>query len=74
MTTIAMKSMMNRNRTHVGNICSSNTYYVTVECEDNDQYDFEVDADSYGEACAIADSIAQDMYINVQYIQVQQIA
>lgn len=62
---------MNRNMTHLGNICSMNTYNVTVECEDNEHYEFEVDADSYGEACSIADSIAQDMCINVQFIQVQ---
>lgn len=66
-----MKSKMNRNLTHLGNICSINTYNVLVESEDNEHYEFEVDADSYSEACSIADSIAQDMCINIQYIQVQ---
>ena len=74
MTTVALSSRMRNNFSHIGNICSTNTYYVTVECEDNEHYDFEVDADSYGEACAIADSIAQDMYINIRFIQVELVA
>ena len=69
-----MKSRMNRNFTHLGNICSMNSYFVTVECEDNEHYEFEVDADSYSEACSIADSLAQDMCCNILYIQVQQAA
>lgn len=75
MTTIAMKSRMNRDIfQRRGNICSMNTYYCTVECEDNEQHSFEVDADSYGEACAIADSLAQELCANIQLIQVQQLA
>lgn len=67
-----MTSRLRHNIRHIGNICSSNTYYVTVECEDNEFYYFEVDADSYGEACTIADSLAQDMYIDIRFIQVEQ--
>lgn len=74
MTTIAMSSKLRHGLSHMGNICSSNTYYVTVECEDNEYYNFEVDADSYGEACTIADGIAQDMYINILFIMVEQVA
>lgn len=69
-----MSSRLRNKFSHLGNICSSNTYYVTVECEDNEHYNFEVDADSYGEACSIADSIAQDMYIDIIFIQVEQVA
>ena len=70
-----MKSKIRNNFTqHVGNLCSSNTYNVTVECEDNEYYDFEVDANSYGEACSIAESIAQEMYVDIIFIQVQQVA
>lgn len=69
-----MTSRLRHNIRHIGNICSSNTYYVTVECEDNEFYYFEVDADSYGEACTIADSLAQDMYIDIRFIQVEQYA
>lgn len=71
MTTIAMSSRMRQHRHHIGNICSTNTYNVTVECEDNEQYNFEVDANSYGEACVIADSMAQDMYVDIHFIQVE---
>lgn len=75
MTTISMKSKIRNNFTqHVGNLSSSNTYNVTVECEDNEYYDFEVDANSYGEACSIAESIAQEMYVDIIFIQVQQVA
>ncbi|MBQ6188788.1 MAG: hypothetical protein IJK45_01280 [Bacteroidaceae bacterium] len=74
MTTIAMTSRLYHSVSHIGNICSSSTYHVTVECEDNEFYYFEVDADSYGEACTIADSMAQDMYINIRFILVEQIA
>lgn len=35
MTTIAMTSRLYHSVSHIGNICSSNTYHVTVECEDN---------------------------------------
>lgn len=70
-----MKSKIRNNFTqHVGNLSSSNTYNVTVECEDNEYYDFEVDANSYGEACSIAESIAQEMYVDIIFIQVQQVA
>lgn len=74
MTTITMTSKLRHHYHHIGNICSSNTYQVTVECEDNEQYHFEVDAESYGEACAIADSMAQDMYVDIHFIQVEQVA
>ncbi len=56
MTTISMKSQFrNSVKQHIGNISSWNTYNVTVECEDNEYYEFEVDADTYGEACTIAE-------------------
>lgn len=69
-----MTSSLRHNLRHIGNICSTNTYYVTVECEGNESYSFEVDADSYGEACTIADSMAQDMYVDIIFIQVEQVA
>jgi hypothetical protein len=53
---------------------SYNTYNVTVACEDNEYYEFEVDADSYGEACSIAESRAMEMYIDIIYITVDQAA
>lgn len=72
MTTTFMTSPLRDTfRQHVGNLSSSNTYSVSVECEDNEHYDFEVDADSYGEACTIAESIAQEMYVDIIFIQVE---
>ena len=61
-------------RQHLGRMTSYNTYNVTVVCEDNEYYEFEVDADSYGEACSIAESRAMEMYINILYITVDQAA
>jgi len=75
MTTLAMNSKFNNNFTqHIGNLSSWNTYNVTVECEDNEYYQFEVDADSYGEACMIAESRAMEMYVDILYIIVEQAA
>ena len=70
-----MKSRVrNSFRQHVCNFRSQNTYNVTVECEDNEYYNFEVDADSYGEACTIAESRAMEMYVDIIYIVVEQAA
>ena len=75
MTTITMKSEIHsRIKQHIGNLSSFNTYGVQVECEDNEHYDFEVDANSYGEACTIAESMAHEMYVDILYIQVEQVA
>ena len=75
MTTLTMKSRISGSfKQHVGNLSSWNTYNVRVECEDNEHYDFEVDADSYGQACSIAESIAQEMYTDIIFIQVEQVA
>ena len=72
MTTLTMKSR-NRNSfyQHIGNLRTKNTYNVTVECEDNEYYNFEVDADTYGEACTIAESRAMEMYVDISYIVVE---
>jgi hypothetical protein len=75
MTTTTMTSHHRHSfRQHLGRITSYNTYNVTVACEDNEYYEFEVDADSYGEACSIAESRAMEMYINILYITVDQAA
>ncbi|MBP3756281.1 MAG: hypothetical protein J6I61_03270 [Prevotella sp.] len=75
MTTVSMKyQTRNSFKQHVGNISSWNTYNVTVECEENEHYDLEVDANTYGEACAIAESIAQEKFVDILYIQVEQVA
>ncbi len=75
MITVSMKSQFHsRFCQHVGNLVSQNTYNVTVECEDNEFYEFEVDADSYGEACTIAESRAMEMYMDIIYITVEQAA
>jgi hypothetical protein len=75
MTTLTLKSRINGNfKQHVGNFRSYNTYNVRVECEDNEQYDFEVDADTYGQACSIAESLAMEMYNDIIFIQVEQVA
>jgi|GEM_PF-2162714 len=75
MTTLAMNSKFNNSfKQHIGNLSSWNTYNVTVECEDNEFYQFEVDADSYGEACTIAESRAMEMYVDILYIIVEQAA
>lgn len=75
MITVSMKSQFrSRFYQHVGNLGSQNTYNVTVECEDNEFYEFEVDADSYGEACTIAESRAMEMYVDIIYITVEQAA
>lgn len=71
MTTIAMTSKMNRNRHNSRNAFSKNTYYVTVECEDNEQHTFEVDAKSYAEAYAIAGKRAMACYNDIIFIDVQ---
>lgn len=71
MTTIAMTSKMNRNRFNTGNVFNKNTYYVTVECEDNEQHNFEVDAESYNEAYAIAGQRAMANYNDIIFIDVQ---
>lgn len=75
MTTVAMTSQLRSNfRQHVGRFNSWNIYNVTVNCEDNEYYDFEVSADSYGEACTIAESLAQEMYNDIVLIQIEQAA
>ena len=75
MTTISMKTQFRNNfKQHIGNLNSWNTYNVTVECEDNEYYEFEVDADTYGEACTIAESRAMEMYVDIIYISVEQVA
>ncbi len=71
MTTIAMTSKMNQTHYNSGNEFSMNTYYVIVECEDNEQHTFEVDAKSYNEAYAIAGKRAMALYNDIIFINVQ---
>ncbi len=49
---------------------SSLIYQATVYGEDDEQMSFEVEADSYAEACAIAENRANDSMINISYIDV----
>jgi hypothetical protein len=75
MTTTSLTSLNRKSfRRYYGSKRSYNTYNVTVECEDNEYYEFEVDADSYGEACAIAETRAMEMYVDIIYITVEQAA
>jgi len=75
MTTLMMKSRKrNRFNQHIGNLRSQNLYNVTVECEDNEYYNFEVEADTYGEACSIAESRAMEMYVDIIFMEVEHVA
>lgn len=71
MTTIAITSKMNQTRYNSGNVFDKNTYFVTVECEDNERHTFEVDAKSYNEAYSIAGRRAQAQYSDIIYVDVQ---
>jgi len=71
MTTIAMTSKMNQTRYNSGNVYDKNTYFVTVECEDNERHTFEVDAKSYNEAYTIAGRRALAQYSDIIYVDVQ---
>lgn len=71
MTTIAMTSKMNRTHYNSGNVFNKNTYLATVECEDNEWHEFEVDANSYNEAYAKAGRRAQAQYSDIIYVDVQ---
>lgn len=66
-----MTSKMNQTRYNTGNVFDKNTYFVTVECEDNEWHTFEVDANSYNEAYAIAGRRAQARYNNIIFVDVQ---
>ena len=49
---------------------SSLLYQATVYAEDDEQLSFEVEADSYAEACRIAENRANDSMINILWIDV----
>lgn len=75
MTALTMTtSSISRNSRYNRYRRSTNSYSVTVECEDNEYYEFDVDAESYGEACSIAERRAMEMYVDIIYIQVEQTA
>ena len=51
----------------------NNLYQVIVNGEDGEYYDWEIEADSYGEASAKGEEFARDLLVDIQYIEVYQI-
>lgn len=53
---------------------SSNLYKVVVNGEDGEYYECEVEADSYGEASTMGEEFAMENMVDIQYIEVYQVA
>ncbi|MBO5626783.1 MAG: hypothetical protein J5953_13480 [Prevotella sp.] len=51
---------------------SYNLYKVVINGEDGEYYEYEVEADSYGEASTIGESLAAGL-LDIQYIEVYQV-
>ena len=44
-------------------------YMVIVNGEEGEYYEYEIEAESYAEASEIAESLAADNMVNIQYIE-----
>ena len=49
---------------------SSNLYQVVINGEDGEYIEYEIEADSHSEACAKAEALAADSFIDISYIEV----
>ena len=47
-----------------------NFYSVVVNTEDGESYDYEVEADTFAEATKIAEGFANDLMVDITYIEV----
>lgn len=59
-----------KKRSRKSRLFSQNLYQVEVNGEDGDYITFEVTADSYAEATAIAESMAMDVMVDIQYVTI----
>lgn len=57
-------------RSRKSHLFSNNLYQVEVNGEDGDYITFEVTADSCAEATAIAERMAMDVMVDIQYVTV----
>ncbi len=53
--------------------CSYNLYRAVINGEDGESLDYEIEADSYGEASAKAEMLAADAMVDITYIEIYQI-
>ena len=49
---------------------SSNLYQVVINGEDGEYLEYEIEADSYGEASTKAEMLAADTMVDISYIEV----
>ena len=52
---------------------NKNLYNVVVNGEDGEYYEWEVEAESYGEASSKGEEFARDLMVDIQYIEVYQL-
>ena len=50
-----------------------NLYQVTVNGEDGEYYEWQIEAENYGEASAKGEEFARDLMVDIQYIEVYQL-
>ena len=50
-----------------------NLYQVTVNGEDGEYYEWQIEADNYGEASAKGEEFARDLMVDIQYIEAYQL-
>ena len=51
----------------------NNLYNVVVNGENGEYYEWEVEAESYGEASSKGEEFARDLMVDIQYIEVYQL-
>jgi hypothetical protein len=70
MTQNVQTSVFTHSRLHGKRYYAGNLYTVRVNGEDNEYYEFEVEADTFAEATELAENMAYDLMVNVTYVEV----
>ncbi len=74
MTASVQTSIFTHNRLYNKRCYPGNLYTVYVNTEDGESYEYEVEADTFSEACKQAEEMAYSIYTDITYIEVYQFA
>ena len=70
MTQSVQTSVFTHSRLYSQRYYPGNLFYVVINCEDGEYYEYEVEADTFAKATEIAEGMANDLMADITFIEV----